>query len=298
MSFRTNLAAGVLGAFLALAGAGAAEACTLSVQPSQDNWTIRYDPFAQDASHNQFDVAVVNQGDTRCAGTLRIDLSGEEYGLRKAGEPGRIAYTLVDERDGVDLTPRAGLNARRVNARPVALDPGERALLRFTFAAAPGDVPSQGLYMQQARIALEDEHGAVVGERPLTLGFEVISAAVMGLKGEFQRSNGVARIDLGELTPGPKPLAATLYVLSTGGYRVSVRSANDGRLRLGATEWHVDYALGVGDRHMDLTLADSFEVASNRARVDDYPLSIQIGQVTGRRAGAYSDVLTFTVAAL
>src|SRR5690606_2664801 len=133
MSFRANLVAGAAGLLLALAGAGAAQACTLSLQSSQDNWTIRYDPFAEDASHNQFDVAVVNQGDSRCAGRLRVDLAGEEYGLRKSGEPGRIAYALVDERDGADLTPRAGLNARRINARPVSLDPGERALLRFTF---------------------------------------------------------------------------------------------------------------------------------------------------------------------
>src|SRR5690606_17581303 len=130
---------------------------------------------------------------------------------------GRIAYSLVDERDGTDLTPRAGLNARRLNARPVALEPGERTLLRFTFATAPGDVPAQGLYVQNARIALQDGSGVIVGERPLTLGFEVIPAAVLGLKGEFQRSNGVARIHLGELSPGPRPLSAALYVMSTGG---------------------------------------------------------------------------------
>src|SRR5690606_41702073 len=77
-------------------------------------------------------------------------------------------------------------------------------LFPYTTLFRSGDVPSQGLYTQQARIALEDDNGAIVGERPLTLGFEVIPAAVMGLKGEFQRSNGVARIDLGELTPDRK----------------------------------------------------------------------------------------------
>lgn len=298
MSLKNSLVAGVAGLCFALGVVGAAEACTLSLQPSQDNWTIRYDPFAQDATQNQFDVAVVNQGDVRCVGTVRIDLSGEEFGLRKAGEQDRIAYALIDERDGADLTPRSGLNTRRLNAQPVALEPGERALLRFTFAAAPGEVPSEGLYVQQARMSLEDGDGVTVGERPLTLGFQVISAAVMGLKGEFQRSNGIARIDLGELTPGPKELSAVLYVLSTGGYRVSVGSANEGRLRLGTTEWYVDYELAVGDRQMDLSTPDSFEVVSRRARLDDYPLSVQIGDVSGRRAGDYSDVLTFTVAAL
>ncbi|MFN3537835.1 MAG: hypothetical protein ACK4Y4_10340 [Brevundimonas sp.] len=298
MSFRANLAVGAAGIFLCLATAGAGQACSLSLQPSQDSWTIRYDPFAQDATQNQFDVAVVNQGDVRCSGTIRVDLSGEEYGLRMAGAPGRIPYALIDERDGADLTPRAGLNARRINAQPVALEPGERSLLRFTFVTAPGEVPAQGLHVQNARIALEDRSGVIVGERPLTLALDVVPAAVLGLKGEFQRSNGVARIDLGELTPGPKPLSAALYVMSTGGYRVSVGSANGGRLRMGATDWYVDYELEVGAHRMNLATPDGFEVVSRRARADDYPLSVRIGDVAGRRAGEYTDVITFTVAAL
>jgi len=67
-----------------VASAGAGQVCSLSLQPSQDTWTIRCDHFAQDAIRNQFDVAVVNQGDAPCFGTIRADLSGEEYGLRKA----------------------------------------------------------------------------------------------------------------------------------------------------------------------------------------------------------------------
>jgi hypothetical protein len=297
MSF-PKLLAGVAGICLAFAAVGKAEACVLSIQPSQDNWFVRYDPFAQDATFRQFDVTVENRGDERCSGIVRIELIGEDYGLRTAGDASRVAYTLVDERDGADLTPRAGLNERRPNARPVNLKPGEMERLRFSFTAAPASVPSQGLYSQQARISIVDKDGLTVGERPVSLGLEVIPAAVMGLKGQFQRTDGVARIELGELVSGPRPLTASLYVLSTGGYRVSIRSANDGRLRLGVSEWYVDYVLGVGDRQMDLTSPDSFEIVSRRARADEYPLSVQIGEVAGRRAGDYTDVLTFTVAAL
>jgi hypothetical protein len=293
-----KLLAGIAGICVLTAAAGSAEACALSLQPSQDNWLVRYDPFAQDATQRQFDVTVENQGDDQCGGVVMIELVGEEYGLRTAGNPGRVAYTVVDERDGADLTPRAGLNRRRPNARPINLKPGERERLRFTFVAAPSDVPAQGLYSQQARISITDRDGVTVAERPITFGLEVIPAAVMGLKGQFQRTDGVARIDLGELAPGPRPLTASLYVLSTGGYRVSVRSANDGRLRLGVSDWYVDYALGVGDRRMDLSSPESFEIVSRLARADEYPLSVQIGEVAGRRAGDYTDVLTFTVAAL
>lgn len=292
---RSALAAG---AALAL-GTGAAQAgCLLTIDPAQDQWVVPYDPFTSDGVERQFDVAVVNVGDTPCSGAIRVDLRGEQFGLTPVEGGDRVAYVLVEDRAGTDVTPRAGQSARRLDRRSVNLAPGDRTLLRFTFAAAPQEVLSSGLYSQDVFLSLEDSNGVPMGERPVTLGVQVASAAVMGLKGEFQRSNGVARIDLGELTPGQKPLSTSLYVLSTGGYRVTVRSENEGRLRLGTSDWYVNYALGVGKEAMDLSGEDSFSVQSHRARADDYPLSVRIGNVTGKRAGDYSDTLTFTVAAL
>ncbi len=299
MSIRPWILAGVATLGLALAsGAAAQQQCSFSVQPVEDQWIIRYDPFAGDALQRQFDVSVVNTGDRPCAGAVRAELAGEEYGLRSVDGRERIAYALVDERHGADVTPRTGANVPRLNAHPVALRPGERALLRFTFAADPTGTPSQGLYSQNVRLLLEHANGLVAGEHPVTLGLDVAAAAAIGLKGQFQRSNGVARIELGELAPGSRPLTAALYVMSTGGYRLSIRSANNGRLRLGATDWYVDYTVGLGDRRFDLESPGSIDVVSARARADDYPLSVNIGSVTGRRAGEYTDVVTFTVAAL
>lgn len=280
-------------------GAGVARAdCLLTIDPVQDQWVVPYDPFTSEAAQRQFDVLLANSGDSTCSGSARIDLRGEQFGLASIEDDERVPYVLIEDRAGADITPRAGQSARRLNRQAVNLAPGERALLRFTFAAVPRDVLSSGLYAQDAFLSIEDANGVPMGERALTLGLRVASAAVMGLKGEFQRSNGVARIGLGELKSGDKPLSASLYVLSTGGYRVTVRSENDGRLRLGASEWYVDYALAVGKEAMDLSTEDSFSVLSRRARADDYPLSVRIGDVTGKRAGDYSDVLTFTVAAL
>lgn len=295
---RWVLAGALLTGLLTASAAAAQQQCSLAVQPAEDQWIIRYDPFAGDALQRQFDVSVVNVGDRPCAGAVRAELSGEEYGLRQPGGQDRVAYALIDERHGADLTPRTGENAPRLNAHPVQLRPGERALLRFTFAADPSGTPSQGLYSQNVRLLLENANGMVAGEHPIVLGLEVVPAAAMGLKGQFQRTDGVARIELGELTPGPRPLTAALYVMSTGGYRVSIRSANSGRLRLGSSDWYVDYTLGLGDRRLDLRDPESVEVVSTRARSDDYPLSIDIGSVAGRRAGDYTDVVTFTVAAL
>jgi len=300
MSLRNSLLTG-LGA-LAIAvglGAGAARAeCVLSIQPALDQWLIPHDPYAGDSLQRQFDVAIVNLGDSPCSGRVGVDLRGEAFGLTKAGDNARVAYALVDERGGTDVTPRTGQNARRLNAQPVNLAGGERTLVRFTFAADTEALLGDGVYAQTAFISVEDSEGVTLAERPVNLAINVIPAAVMGLKGEFQRVNGVARINLGELTPGPKSLGTSLFVLSTGGYRVSVQSSNQGRLRQGVSQWYIDYGLSIGSSNMNLEAGDDFEVVSSRPRADDYALTVNIGDTSGRRAGDYTDVLTFTIAAL
>lgn len=300
MYSRNILIAG-FGALLAATafGAGAARAdCNLSIQPAQDQWLIQHDPFAGDGLQRQFDVALVNLGDSRCIGKLEIDLHGDEFGLSRPGDDQRVAYVLIDERGGSDTTPRTGRSTPRPNGRPINVAAGERELVRFTFAVDTEAALGAGVYAQTAFLAIAANDGSPIAERPVTLAVNVIPAAVMGLKGEFQRINGVARIDLGELTEGPRSLGTSLFVLSTGGYRVSVQSSNRGRLRLGASEWYVDYGLAIGPNTINLVQGDDFEVVSHRPRADDYPLTVNVGEVSGRRAGEYSDVLTFTVAAL
>ena len=288
-------AATLIGAAPALAQS---QGCRLSVESGADNWAMRYDPFDQDVAVQEFDVAVVNQGDGPCTAVSRVELRGEQFGLVNEAGAQRMAYALVDERGGADVTPRAGQSARRIGVRPLNLAAGERGLMRFSFTAAPSETVSAGLYSQNAFIGLETPEGQTLAEKPVTLSIEVPSAAVMGLKGEFRRTGGTATIDLGELTQGVRQLRTTLYVLSTAGYSVSVSSENRGRLRQGASEWYVPYGLVLGDRDMDLSRGGRVDVVSRRARLDDYPLTISVGSTTGKRAGDYSDILTFTVAAL
>jgi len=287
-------------ALLAVPAAASAQPrdCQIQIDSGAQQWTLRYDPLEQDAAVQQFDLGVVNTGDTACNVVSRVELRGETFGLSpQAGGP-RLVYNLVNETAGADVTPRAGQSARNVGARPIRLSPGERGLMRFSFAVAPSDTLSAGLYSQTAFISLEKPNGDPLSEKPITLNVEVPSAAVMGLKGEFRRTGGVATLDLGELSEGVRQLRTTLYVLSTAGYAVSVTSENQGRLRQGSSDWYVPYGLALGERDMDLSRGGRLDVVSNRARLDDYPLTIRIGSTAGRRAGDYSDVLTFTVAAL
>lgn len=292
-----GLACTVAAASALLAGAAQAD-CRLSLQPSFDQWLINYDPFDQEDVASSFDIAVTNIGDTACEGTISIDLQGEAFGLSQAGDSQRVPYAIIDESAGTDLTPRAGRSARRLNARPVSLAPGDRTMVRFAFAASPGGMVKSGVYDQDAFISVQNGAGMPLAERAVNLAVNVVPAAVMGLKGAFQRSNGVATIDLGDLTTGTRSLDTTLYVLSTGGYSVSVSSKNQGQLRHSAGDWAIGYGLGIGEHQMSLSSPREITVTSSRARFDDYPLSVSIGSVAGKRAGDYSDTITFTVAAI
>ncbi|MEN5052376.1 hypothetical protein [Brevundimonas naejangsanensis] len=288
-------------ALVALIGAGQVQAqdgdCRLVVETGAEEWRLEFDPLDQDAALQTFDLAVVNQGQSTCVVRPRVNLRGESFGLMNGEGGGRLDYVLFEERAGVDVTPRAGLSARRSGGRALTVAPGERSLLRFSFGTRATETLAAGRYSQSAFIDLETEDGQVEAERPVTLSVEVPRVALMGLKGEFRREGGLTIIDVGELSQGARPLGATLYVVSTGGYSISVTSQNQGRLTQGGG-WFVPYALTLGGQAVDLSGEGRREVLSHRPRLDDYPLAIVVGETAGKRAGEYRDVLTFTVAAI
>lgn len=282
----------------AMAGMAEAE-CRLTLQPAQAEWSIPHDPFEEAMVERDFDVIAINQGDTPCSGRIAFDLKGEAYGLSlDGGGRDRVAYALVDERSSSDVTPRAGVTARRLNSRSVNVAPGERELLRFSFVARSDELLSAGDYSQTVFLSVDDMDGLPIAERSIVLNIAVPAVAVMGLKGEFQRSKGVATINLGELTQGPRDLNTSLYVLSTGGYSIAISSANSGRLRQASSEWSVDYGLSLGRTAVNLAQGDRIEKPSRFWQADDYPLTLTVGDVSARRAGDYTDTITFTVAAI
>jgi spore coat protein U-like protein len=100
------------------------------------------------------------------------------------------------------------------------------------------------------------------------------------------------------LQEGPIDLPLQLYVKSTSAYRVTVSSTNQGRLRLAGTDWAIGYQLSVGSKTMDLNKVDQIQVTRSGAHDDNYHLGVDVREVANKRAGVYSDTLTFTVAAI
>lgn len=293
---RRGVALGAMAAAFVLAAAGGASAdCRLTITAPQDYWVIRHDPYVQDVALSEFDLMLTNEGDANCVGQIQADTLGEAFGMVRSEDVSRIPYALVDERNGTDLTPRAGASARRASARAVSLPPGGREMLRFSLLVSPEATLGDGDYTQNLVFAVNTPDGMPLAERLVTVGISVPAAALMGLKGAVQRTGAGATIDLGELTEGRRALGASLYVLSTRGYAIGVSSDNQGKLRLASTDWSIPYALALGSEEVNLVQGDEVRVVSRRPRIDDYPLSIQIGDTSNRRAGEYSDTLRFTI---
>lgn len=283
---------------LASAPSAANAACTLAIEPTQDELVIHHNVLEPGAAYGTIELNIVNRGDSECIGRLGASLRGEQYGFRSDSTAPPIPYQLVDEKSRSDITPRAGRNLDRAGGRMLRLAPGERSLEIVSVTALPDEATSQGRYVQSLDLTVTAESGMSLATVPLTLGIDIVSAALIGVKGEVSRVRGGLSVDLGELEPGVRKLPVTLYVVSTGAYRVSVSSLNQGRLKHVNAPWYVNYRMWLGSQSLDLSELDGFDVPSAHWHFDDYPVRIEIGETDGKRAGNYVDRVTLTVAAL
>ncbi|MFV0643088.1 MAG: hypothetical protein ACK5NN_01085 [Sphingomonadaceae bacterium] len=272
--------------------------CILSIEPVRDQILMRVNPLETSAARDRIEVRVFNKGDTACAGSLETALQGDIFGLRANEKAQSIAYQLIDDRNQSDITPRAGTSLTGLSNGQIHLAPGERSLELISVYITPSELASQGLYTQLVELSVVGPDGIALGTKPILIGVEIVPSAIIGIKGAARRSDSGVEVNLGELTPGRKNLPLTLYVHSTGGYRVSVSSENGGRLKHQSSAWFVPYDLTMGRHRLRLSAPDGFEVPSQQARFDDYPLEVEISETEGKRAGSYRDTVTFTVATL
>jgi hypothetical protein len=283
------------------ASAAPKDDCLLQVDPVSTTWSINaYDPFSGAKPVRTFDVAFLNTGGKVCNVRLGLDTIGQPYGLSsEAGLSTRLPYTVVNETLNADITPVLGTSGKPAETgKQLQVKPGERELVQFSFAVDPSSLTGDGRYSQTVNLRAEQANGTPVGERPIVLSLDVTPSAVLGLKGAFTRTNGGARIDLGELTEGAMSPPVAVYVYSTRGYRMSAESRNNWRLTLaGGSDWAVPYRLSLGGKPIGAN--DTVDVhAGNGLREDSYPVGLVLQDVSRLRAGLYTDLITLSVAPL
>ena len=268
--------------------------CEPEILASGTSLRLIYDPLQSQGAQLGHQLPVVNSGGSACNLWASATTTTGDFKLRRDGGNELLSYSLLDVNANRELAVTRPANGKW----SIHLGKDETMPLSLSFSVVSADMPRAGIYRQTVTLTLVDANGDAIRSVDLELILEVTPSALIGLKGDFQRSGSTARINLGELVPGTKPLMTTLYVQSSAGYKVTVSSANQGRLRMANTDWYVSYDLILGNQRMDLGNGDNIEVYSVRPRFDDYPLGIHIGPTAGRRAGAYSDTLTFTVASV
>lgn len=276
--------------------------CRVRLVASPTGWIIQgYDPFDSGIPEGTFSVAFTNEGANDCRFVPVFQLDQPPFGLSDGpGKP--IRYALLNITDSQDVTPRAGRSQRTLSQAEVVLAPRETRTLIFKLVAAPEDVTSAGTFTENVTIEAQDSNFRILGGTRLVLGVNVLPSARIGLSGAFTMNNGRALVDLGELRPGLAPVPLNLRISSTGKYEITVTSANAGRLRLGASEWYVPYALAIGGSSVNLSGIGTVSSTAKSGRgggirQDSVPIEFTIGDTSGRRAGTYSDVISVAVTA-
>ncbi|GAB5486201.1 MAG: hypothetical protein Pars93KO_26350 [Parasphingorhabdus sp.] len=273
--------------------------CVLSVDTasSSPEWIIRgHDPFSSNEPVARFEVIFRNEGTQDCSFRPQFVLDGETFGLSN-GNARTLAYSLTETSTNVNLTPISGRSVRRVQRRPIIVEPRGQKLVSFLLTVPDPRISGDGLYFQNVNLEAEGSDGTLLGGQRLVLGLDVLPSALMSLSGAFRRNDGQANIDLGPLKDGRVAIPLNLHVRSTRGYQVTFDSKNQGRLRLGSTEWTVNYDLLVGGKILQLSSAQTYSAARPKSAFDSLPMEFQISGASNKRAGVYSDTLTIAVAA-
>lgn len=272
--------------------------CALRIDTSSSNWLIRgYDPFGSNTPAALFEVTFANDGRAACVFDPVFVLDQEPFGLTTQGRAKRINYTLLDQFAGSNATPTSGRTIQRATNRAVVVQPGSQQLVRYQVAIAEDALDADGLYTQRLMLVAEGRsRNERLASRQVVLGIEVLPSAVLGLSGSYRRSGGQALVNLGELAPGLAPVPLQLNVASTRAYRLEFASKNAGLLKMANADWSVPYQLVVGNSTLPLASTASYASSGTDPTKDALPLRFMIGEVAGKRAGTYSDLITVSIA--
>jgi hypothetical protein len=276
----------------------APEQCQLRVTASPASWIINgIDPFGDQNAEGTFSAMIFNEGSGDCRFIPVFELRQPPFGLSKGtGKP--IGYALINLTESLDVTPRAGRSQRNPSGREVVLKPRESRSILYKLVADLDDVRESGAFTQDLTLEALDGQFRSLGGAPVVVGMTVLPSARIGLTGAYSMNDGQAVVDLGELRQGVAPVPLQLRVNSTGEYDISVSSANSGKLRMGTSDWSIPYSVAIGGNSVNLNGESMLSGPGGSGfKRDSLPIHFLIGDVSDKRAGTYSDVISISVTA-
>lgn len=291
---RTRALAMLLAAAATLAGAprshaqgpaADATACAARIGRVELRASAQYAPLAGVATDLPVEVEIPDADGCGLALAFR-----SAQATRLLGPDGSLRYQLRDDEGRVipaDTTSRLALPAGR------AIAPA-----RVVVSLPPGQVVRAGRYSDRLLVQLLHAD-RVIGEREVELAVQVRSQASISLAGTaasgFSKTHG-GGLDFGELTAG-KEREALLFVLSNAAYALRLSSANHGSLRHVSDASTIAYTARLDGAALDLRNSATVEGRNGGRFIDltPYRLNVRIGDVSGRAAGRYRDVITVDV---
>jgi hypothetical protein len=236
---------------------------------------------------------VHNAGNGTCAATIRVANSGPF-------DPDAPTFELRSGRIQLDVLPLAG-SAGTVNSdveiENVPSNNQGRAV-PFQITVPSGWGLKDGAYSEQLELSLLDSTGSSVDTFRLTINIIVPRAVALRIVGA-SGTDAIRRLNLGTLSSvGPTvsdPFGVRIW--STSPYRMTVRSANHGRLLHTNGSDQIEYRLTLDGELMNLTEESEVSVPGHTGSEGRmHPLVARVERVTAP-AGDYHDRLTLTVSA-
>lgn len=281
---------------LATSGSGSSS-CTASLGPVSAVPTVFYDPFDGTSESVTFTVEAVNGGADACTVSLAVESAGSSstryfrWGAEKlryvVETPGGDDYENdIDEPRGSHTIP-GGAGKKVVITLKVKVPSGLIA------KASPN-------YENLLKLRLYRKNGPQLGtDKTANATADVERRAQVNIAGASSSWGAwsVDELDFNTLTQG-ETRSAKVQVRATTGVKIHVDSENDGVLKHktlpGAT---VPYELKLNGTVLTLSsgVADLNVSPPVSLEGTSYPMVVTIGDVSGRPAGSYKDLLTVTV---
>lgn len=278
------------------ANATSPEACMVEVMDPPATLVVRYDVFSGGPAIESVPLRLRNLSARDCVVQFEQQ-GGRETGFRLA-ESGIRTELFV-------LAPAAGVSGRLgVSPLAIRLPAGTDQRIELGVRLEPGAFPRPGNYSEELLFRLRDRAtGRILDDELRTrLVVEVVPRAqvnVAGSRGRYGTVPSLDLIDFGRLETG---LEREVYVQirANNAYDISVRSENQWQLRL--TERPslpgIPYTVTL-DGHT--TRSGPLRLQRPRPRSpagEVLPMRVRIGEVEGRFAGKYRDVVHVSVTAL
>lgn len=284
-------AAFILAALIAVAAGPVWAACPNVTVRSISPTLQVYDPFAPGPTQLSFEVQVRNGGEAACPIELVMRPAGG--GLELSGAGGSIPYAFIE--------PGGLQSGNVVGPLTLQVPPHEDRSVAFRAELPIGSVVAPGTYEQALDLVVTND-GDTLADRPISLSAMVSARAQMSISGASAPGRGSVgmappSIDFQTLEAGEQ---ARVYInaWANTSVQISLRSDHggvmqheDGR-RLPPVPYSIVFDGEPQSLNAPVVISRTPPMSLSGA---SYPLVITVGDVRGRYAGRYSDIITVTV---